>query len=106
MVHQRGTIVLNFWQDYLWKDYFRAAQDGWEASTVMGMRFMRLAGGGAVAQREAQRMVTEKVTATVEAQAAAATAMMSGRGMDAAAKSASAVYRRKVKANRRRLARR
>jgi hypothetical protein len=90
----------------LWDAYFRAVQSGWEASAVISMRLMRLGTGGAVAQREAQRMVTEKVVAAAEAQAAAATAMMTGRGLGPAAKSASAVYRRKVRANRRRLARR
>jgi hypothetical protein len=89
----------------LWDAYFRAAQTGWEASAVIAMRFMRLSAGGAVAQREAQRMVTEKVTATFEAQAAAAAAMMTGRGLGPATKSASDVYRRKVRANRRRLGR-
>jgi hypothetical protein len=90
----------------LWDAYFRAAQTGWEASAVITMRLMRLTAGGALAQREAQRMVAEKVTATVEAQTAAATALMTGRGPARAAKSASAVYRRKVRANKRRLARR
>jgi len=97
----RGTIVLN-----LWDAYFRAAQAGWEASAVVTMRLMRLSAGGALAQREAQRMVAEKIAATVEAQTAATTALMTGRGPSRAVKSASAVYRRKVRANRRRLSRR
>jgi hypothetical protein len=97
----RGRAVLN-----LWNAYFRAAQAGWEAGAVIALRSMRLAAGGALAQREAQRMVTEKMLAGVEAQTAAATAMMTGRGIDRATKSASAVYRRKVRANRRRLSRR
>src|SRR5262245_48990792 len=62
--------------------------------------------GGALAQREAQRMLAEKVTALAEAQTAAVAKMITGRGMAAATKSASAVYRRKVRANQRRLARR
>jgi hypothetical protein len=62
--------------------------------------------GGALAQREAQRMVAEKVTANAEAQAAAITKMLMGGRMAAATKSASAVYQRKVRANRRRLTRR
>jgi hypothetical protein len=71
------------------------------------MRLMRLAvGGGTLAQREAQRMVAEKVTMLAEAQTAAVAKMITGRGMAAATKSASAIYRRKVRANRRRLARR
>ena len=90
----------------LWHAYIRAAQVGWDANVVVAMRLMRLTVGGALAQREAQRMVAEKVTAIAEAQAAAVTKMIMGGGMAAATKSASAVYRRKVRANRRRLTRR
>src|SRR5262249_13519685 len=93
----RRPIVLN-----LWHAYIRAAQVGWDANVVVAMRLMRLAVGGALAQREAQRMVAEKVAAIVEAQAAAITKMIVGGGMAAATKSASAVYQRKVRANRRR----
>ena len=50
------------------------------------MRLMRLAVGGALAQREAQRMVAEKVTAIAEAQAAAVAKMIMGGGMAAAIK--------------------
>ena len=95
------TIVLNLW----WHAYIRAAQVGWDSNVVVAMRLMRLAVGGALAQREAQRMVAEKVTVLAEAQMAAAAKMITGRGMAAATKSASAVYRRKVRANQRRLAR-
>ena len=65
---QRGAlrcwrrIVLN-----LWHAYIRAAQVGWDAHVVVAMRLMRLAVGGALAQREVQRMVAEKVTAIAEA---------------------------------------
>ena len=90
----------------LWHAYIRAAQVGWDANVVVAMRLMRLAAGGALAQREAQRMVAEKVTAIAEAQAAAVAKMIMGGGMAAATKSASAVYRRKVRANQRRLTRR
>ena len=90
----------------LWHAYVRAAQAEWDANVVVAMRLMRLAVGGALAQREAQRMVVEKITASVEAQAAAISKMLMGGGMAAATKSVSAVYRRKVRANRRRLTRR
>ena len=90
----------------LWHAYIRAAQVGWDANVVVAMRLMRLAVGGALAQREAQRMVAEKVTAIAEAQAAAITKLIMGGGMAAATKSASAIYQRKVRANRRRLTRR
>src|SRR5262245_27878665 len=68
----------------LWHAYIRAAQVGWDANVVVAMRLMRLTVGGALAQREAQRMVAEKVTAIAEAQAAAVTKMIMGGGMAAA----------------------
>ena len=86
-----------------WPSYFQLAQATLDANAVVAMRLMRLASGGAVAQREAQRMVTEKCLAFAQAQTAAATRMMAG--VAGATKSASDVYRRKVRANRRRLAR-
>ena len=84
----------------LWNAYIRTTQVGWDANVVVAMRLMRLDVGGALAQREAQRMVAEKVTAIAEAQVAAVTKMIKGGGMAAATKSASAVYRRKVRAKR------
>jgi hypothetical protein len=47
--------VLNFWQAY-----FRLTQTAWDANAVIAVRMMRLASGGALAQRELQRMVAEK----------------------------------------------
>jgi hypothetical protein len=90
--------LINFWNNYL-----RLAQIACEANFVVALRLIRLASGGALAQREAQRMVVEKAIAIGEAQVAAATKLIKGRGTAAAAKSASAVYHRKVRANRRRL---
>jgi len=90
----------------LWHAYVRAAQVGWDANVVVTMRLMRLALGGALAQSEAQRMVAEKIAASAEAQATAMAKMLMGGGMTAATKSASSVYQRKVRANRRRLTRR
>jgi hypothetical protein len=92
--------VLNFWQAY-----FRLPQTAWDANVVIAMRMMRLASGGALAQREMQRMFAEKGIAIAQAQTAAATKMVTGGGIAAMQKSASDVYRRKVRANRRRLMR-
>jgi hypothetical protein len=69
------------------------------------MRMMRLASGGVLAQRELQRMIAEKGLAVAEAQMAAAARIITGAGMADAARSASKVYERKVRANRRRLSR-
>jgi len=85
--------------------YFRLTQTAWDANVVIAMRMMRLASGGALAQREMQRMVAEKGIAIAQAQAAAAPKMVTGGGIAAMQKSACDVYRRKVRANRRRLVR-
>jgi hypothetical protein len=87
----------------LWLANVQVAQTVWEANIVIASRLMRLASGGGLAQREAQRMILEKITANAEAQMAAALKMMKGGGVISASKSASAVYRRKVRANKRRL---
>src|SRR5262249_17863131 len=60
----------------------------------------------AVEGSSSARMVAEKVAAIADAQAAAITKMIMGGGMAAATKSASAIYQRKVRTNRRRLTRR
>lgn len=55
-------------------------QIGFEAQSVIALRMLRLAAGGARAEAEASRMVTEKILAAEEAQmtvAAAATKSMS-----------------------------
>jgi energy-converting hydrogenase Eha subunit H len=88
-----------------WPSYFQLAQATWDANVVVAMRLMRLASGGALAQREVQRMVTEKCLTFAQAQMTAATKTIAGVGISGATKSASDVYRRKVRSNRRRLAR-
>jgi hypothetical protein len=50
-----------------------AARLGYEMQTVMALRMLRLAQGGAAATTEAQRMVTEKGVAFAEAAATLAT---------------------------------
>jgi hypothetical protein len=54
----------------------------------MALRMMRLAAGGALATREANRMVVEKAAAIAEAQCAAAAALAGARGPSIAAKRA------------------
>ena len=88
-----------------WPAYFQLAQAAWDANVVVAMRLARLASGGALAQRETQRMVMEKGLTFAEAQLAAAAKMMIGVGIAGATKSASDVYRRKVRSNCRRLVR-
>ena len=85
----------------LWFDCWRA---GLEARQVIGLRLAKLAGGGAGATAEGQRMVREKVTAAIEAQQAAATAVLTGNILQIPTRTV-AIYRRKVRANRKRLGR-
>jgi hypothetical protein len=76
-----------------------------EACTVVGLRLMKLALGGAAANAEIQRMIGEKSAAFAAAQIAVATSLVAGKAHLAPAR-AVAVYRRRVRANRRRLSRR
>ena len=82
---------------------FDAWRLGLEASAVVGLRTLRIAQGGAAGQAEAERMVSEKVDAGLALQRLAITG---GLGASPAAASARTLvhYRRKVSANRRRLA--
>lgn len=84
---------------------FDLARLGADAWTVVGLRLSKLAAGGPAAAFEAQRMVTEKAMAAVDAQFAAALALASGATHHAAGRTALAGYRRRVNANRRRLTR-
>lgn len=81
----------------------QAAVTGFEAQSVMALRFMRLAAGGAQAKSEASRMITEKVTALGEAQSAAVRAAIKGDKSHRAATKVLRVYKRRVRKNRRRL---
>ena len=77
-----------------------------EAQTVIALRMLRLAAGGALGRREARRMVIEKGAALAEAQVAATAALASGRSVKTAKKRAFGKYKRAVSKNRRRLSRR
>jgi hypothetical protein len=74
-----------------------AAQLGIETQHVIGLRLMKIAAGGAPAQAEVTRMVTEKISAFAEA---AATLAMGGSPQKIVRR-----YRTHVKANARRLSR-
>jgi hypothetical protein len=66
-----------------------------ESQHVLGLRMLKLALGGAKAREEANLMVTEKMLAATQA----ATRLMLGASPDSVVKG----YRRKVRANARRL---
>jgi hypothetical protein len=77
---------------------------GAESSGVMALRMMKLAAGGPAATVEAQLMVAEKMQAAAEAGAAAWTDALTGASHGTAQRTL-VRYRRKVRANRRRLSR-
>ena len=83
---------------------YETAWLGFDAQRVIALRFMRLATGGAAGRAEAQRMMSEKAAALVEAQIAAAGALAVGTSA-AAARKVLAVYKKRVRANKRRLSR-
>ena len=86
--------------------WFRAGMNAWslafEASSVIALRTLKLATGSADAEVEVQRMVSEKIEAGLALQALALTGGL-GLTPQSAAGRALAHYRRKVRANRRRL---
>jgi hypothetical protein len=87
--------------------WLRASLDAWslalEASTVIALRTAKLAAGTAAGKAEARRMVREKIEAGLALQALALTGGL-GRTPNSAAAKTLAHYRRKVRANKRRLA--
>jgi hypothetical protein len=93
--------VFNPWLDWS----IKAFEFGLDAQRVVALRMMRLAGGGSVGQAELNRMVVEKIAALAEAQATATTAFMNGHKDHVVADKVLRVYRKHVRANRRRLSR-
>jgi hypothetical protein len=72
-----------------------------EAASVIWLRSLKLAGGGASARNEAVRMVSEKVASQVELGMAMMTNPM--QGPEAVTRASLQHYRSKVRSNRRRL---
>ena len=90
--------MLNPWVSFGMK----AWQIGLEAQTVIALRMIRLATGGARAEAEGSRMVTEKMMASSEAYVNAGIAAMRGDEDPGVAGKMLKVYRKRVRANRRR----
>jgi hypothetical protein len=82
-----------------------ATQLGLEAQSVVVLRLNRLARGGGPGLTEAGLMITDKMAALAEAQFAAATAVMTGN-THSGARTVLHVFRKRVRANRKRLSRR
>jgi hypothetical protein len=85
--------------------FFETAKLGVEAQSVIALRLLRFAGGGAAAQTEVNRMITDKIAAGFEMHAAAASAIASGQKDTVVADSVLRVMKRRVHANKRRLSR-
>jgi hypothetical protein len=81
---------------------FAAWSLGIEASTVIMLRTMKIASGGAAAEREIYQMITEKIEAGIDLQTKAMTGEL-GFTPESATNKTLSHYRRKVRANRRRL---
>jgi hypothetical protein len=81
----------------------RAFQLSIEAQNVIALRMLRLASGDVRGQAELNRMVVEKIAAAAEAQVAAAAALMNGHKDHVIAGKALTVYKKHVRANRKRL---
>lgn len=77
-----------------------------EMQQVMALRMMRVAAGGALAPREARRMVSEKALATAQIGFAAAMSAAGGDSNITTAQGAVRGYRARVRGNYRRLTRR
>jgi hypothetical protein len=74
---------------------------GVEASSVIALRMMKIAAGGKGGDAEATRMISEKINAGLDLQRMAMTGDLSLSPRGAA--KALGYYRRKIRANRRRL---
>lgn len=84
----------------------KTIQLGLEAQSVIALRMMRLAAGGANATTEARRMIADKIAAGVEAQAVAASGLAFGRKNTVVVGKVLRVFKKRVRANKRRLSRR
>jgi hypothetical protein len=95
---QRKEIKVLFWGPWL-----DAMKFGFEVQSVVALRLIKVAGGGAESNAECTRMVTEKFRALAEAQAAGAAALAQGKSVNVATKRAMTPIKRLVRANHRRL---
>ena len=86
-----------------WSLSMDAALLGLEAQGVITLRMLKAAVGGAAARKEAYLMVTEKAKAAADIQRLIARSLISGQAALAPGRTV-ALCRRRVRANRRRLA--
>jgi hypothetical protein len=80
-----------------------ARRFGFEAQQVIATRLVRSARCDAAASMEARRMINEKLEAFIEGSAAAGRAIAAGKAPDITVSAFVMPYRRRVRANHRRL---
>ncbi len=86
-----------------WKPWLDAMRFGFEVQSVVALRLLKIAAGGAEGHAEFTKMLTEKVEAMADAQTAGATALVQGKSMNVVSSRAMTPIKRRVRANRRRL---
>jgi hypothetical protein len=86
-----------------WKPWLDAMRFGFEVQSVIALRLIKIAAGGAESNAEITRMVTEKIKALADAQNAGAVALARGKSVRTASKRAMTPIKRRVRANHRRL---
>jgi hypothetical protein len=85
--------------------FFDLSRLAFESNMVIGLRMMKLAAGDGKALREAHLMTSEKMQAAAAIMVENAFALASGTSMESIGRSSIAHYRKKVRANQRRLSR-
>ena len=80
----------------------QTARLSWEAQTVLALRMMRLAAGGAPSESEAHLLVSEKMDVLAEAGGVAASIAVSGDSGNKVATGVPNAYKKRVGQNRRR----
>ncbi len=93
--------MFNPWINVTW----RFARLGLEAQNVIALRLMRFARGGNAGKTEVRRMVNEKISALGEVAMAVASTAATGKTGSSAAHRVLRVYRKRTRANKRRLSR-
>ena len=73
-----------------WNPWFEAVKFSFEVQSVIAMRLLKIAAGGAGSSAECTRMVTEKIKAAADAHTAGAIALAKGKSIRTATKRAMA----------------
>jgi hypothetical protein len=90
---------------WLVKAWMDAMKFNLEVQSVVSMRLMKIAAGGASGTAESTRMIQEKAEASVAALTAGTLALARGRSVKAATKAAIVPVKKRVRANQKRLSR-